>query len=340
MTTVQGLPKSTTGTGKGRQKLRPKAKTEVTPQGKATRENARADSKPTVRGDSFTRTTDPVASLPAVTSKARSAAKALHLTLDEGQQVKLRPVSRKNLERVIEGMKTLQFEGPRHKLYPMPWNLLWNDNCLKRASAMAHALNRGGQLKVIPFHPRKSYLEELTQNPKIDVLRIDLTGQASGKQKYVQPDGTVLPYETYYSWTVHRAVAVNLEGELAVVDLAVSDRPMSIEEWALHFFKKLPASGIPQIDKDEASLVDRYLNGLAVERKPRSLIAFSLAPTFAPESSVCPSPDGSVRDESGVAYDLLYDLQTTRDRMADDENLHLTFKEIVNLKVVNRITSG
>jgi hypothetical protein len=122
----------------------------------------------------------------------------------------------------------------------------------------------------VPFEEREAYEAELLQmleTAEYVVATINLAGPIIFEQRFLLPDGQVIPNSqtgsrpTYaFAFRAMPSPVINVEGELRVIDLSMGNEPLAVEDWMAH----LVDSSTPCVHGDYDTYWDAWTFWLAV----------------------------------------------------------------------------
>lgn len=159
--------------------------------------------------------------------------------------------SEKQAAELTRHISTLTFPNPlkNGKREEIAWATLTastgSGQCINRSHLVATALGLGARsLKEFPADLTKADLVKLTTKPEAQGVPIKISGRMRITSAYSDPGRKLeLPQNFPADWTYHQATLIKVGGEPRVVDLAVSDKPLTVDEWTRCFF---PAGVTPK----------------------------------------------------------------------------------------------
>jgi len=160
-------------------------------------------------------------------------------TDDDIQTPSLREITSEEAEQLVTYLRHVRIKAsPDGEEYPMAWAMI-NTCCEERTMVMEYATASSSfPLPDEPFVMSSDditdeAIENLADNPGIDIATINITGPMITDVVFQYPDGSQIPGEpAVIYWPYHRSAVVNVEGTLKVIDLSTSTGLMDIDEWA------------------------------------------------------------------------------------------------------------
>jgi len=186
----------------------------------------------------------------------------------------------------VRKLKTVVNNGnPR----PNAWALV-NASCQDRAIALEYAFAAATDppgaeppaMRDSDLTPEK--IMALAENPRYDVATLNVTGPLAALQTYVLPYGNPVTESSEKNyWAYHHAVAINIEGEIKVVDLSAGDEPLTIDEWVHSFV----VSSIECIHMNADDFHDLWVywnsafTGFEPGKRPQKLCGYTFTKMFS-----------------------------------------------------------
>ncbi|MBX7097740.1 MAG: hypothetical protein K1X89_08515 [Myxococcaceae bacterium] len=150
----------------------------------------------------------------------------------------------KDAAALLKHISTLTFPNPLKdgKREEIAWATLTastgSGQCINRSRLIATALGLGAKgLKEFPADLSKADLIKLATKPEAQGVPIKISGRMRITSAYSDSARKLeLPQNFLADWTYHQATLIKVGGEPRVVDLAVSDKPLTIDAWTRCFF--------------------------------------------------------------------------------------------------------
>ena len=236
---------------------------------------------------------------------------------------RLKPVSYSDITAGLKKARGLVFEWKENTAAPrfaVPWTYLNGNHCADRALATYLALAAPDGQPVLKIPLSQAAANAYTASPAIEATQIDLMAPINGKQTLYFPDGTSKEYPI--SWSHHRALGVNVDGQLMAIDLAASDEPLPIKDWVgLYFreYEKVKCSNLNEAEYVELMIYETCLhNGwipgphgeVPVCKEPKLTCGYKFLEDVGFDPKVKGDAwGGLISATAGVAYAFASDLQ-------------------------------
>jgi hypothetical protein len=237
----------------------------------------------------------------AATSVATSPKKAAVATPPAIAPPSLRPVSRAEAKAFAAQAANFQYQGVGKKLHPVPWAFIPGRGCNYRAFHVAFAAAMGKQADFLPKTVSNDVIRKLQYNPEIETMRVNLAAPMKLKCVFTLPNGKRVARPYPVEWNCHRAVALNVEGKIHVIDLSVSAEPLPLNRWIARFLG--PDHGAKLLSEDDESRLEVYLDqGVPIPRHLQNVDAGYSFSEFFPKVDPSPMPirGGTIRYDLGL----------------------------------------
>lgn len=208
----------------------------------------------------------------------------------------LRPITSTQAQQIGAWSRNLKVNtGSGTPWTPVAWSMI-NMYCDARAWALQWAVADvpapGATFAQIPYDRIKAtYLNNMIANPRYDVGTIQITGPLITYRDIKDKNGNLLPGSSdQLYWDNHYGVVLNVNGTLKVLDLSVSDQPVTISQWCANFVSGVT---IYQVNDNEFSDIRSYwqcvFNSLDIPPQPSRLCGYRLAAMFTSRSDDQPN---------------------------------------------------
>jgi len=226
----------------------------------------------------------------------------------------LEPITTSESERLGAYARKLQCASEGNDSRPVAWSMV-SAFSTYRTLALAYALAsadpelKGVPLTLVDRELTPDRIGAFTQHPSFDVAIIDVAGPLVTFQSLRTSDGkTINNQPLQYYWAYNQGVVVNVEGELRVFDLSISDTPQPISDWLDGF---VDPSVTCHFSNDETlGEVWLYWNNafsdLNLPSPPPVMCAYAISPIFSRNRDRIPS----------VLVDLLVTVPFAMDALA------------------------
>ncbi len=172
--------------------------------------------------------------------------------------------------------------------YPIAWSMVnWccEERTLSLQYALARALRSGMGAPVVMRTQELSsdHILGLVTGDPLPFASINLAGPLACEQTILEPGGAPVegdPQRLF--WHIHHAVAMNVDGQLMVLDLSMADEPVSIQAWISSFVQD--ASACRHLGDPDFQKVEAYwrcvMSGMDPGPEPPCECAYTITPAF------------------------------------------------------------
>jgi len=228
----------------------------------------------------------------------------------------LKPISKERAEQISVYVRKAKIRSEEGDLVPIAWSMI-NQACQDRSLLLQYLIASTPdpipetELILDPNELTETKIQQVIAQPYVDVASMNITGPLIVFQNLVSTNEIPFPDEPmHFYWPYHHAVAVNVEGNICIIDLSIQDVPIPIGEWTAKLTSETTCGEVSEEEYWEiwfywVSLMSNW----QVEETPEKLCGYTITPMLTFRSDQEPQVQG-VKDALSTMVVQTYAFQS------------------------------
>lgn len=214
---------------------------------------------------------------------------------------KLRPISRERAIGVANYVRKTKIRSEDGTLVPIAWSMI-NQSCQDRSLLLQYLIastpDPVPEVERIldPDELTPAIVQQVVSHPYVDVASMNIAGPLIVFQNLVSTNDITFPNEPIHVyWPYHHAVAVNVDGNVCIIDLSIQNEPIPVGEWTA---KLTHETTCEEVGEEEYWNIWSYwlslMSNWQVEETPEKLCGYTVTPMLTFRSDQEPQIQGVI----------------------------------------------